>query len=102
MSIDKLGSTRVSTEIVMKGCTVRMTQMVETGIDTTAAHLAAQIDGETLTIQSADKLSGNVMVTQFDDKGQPACSGMYDAEFSQTVNSVGGAAMPTVGGAAQH
>jgi hypothetical protein len=94
--IDMLPNVKVSTEIVMKGCTVRMTQTVEKK----AGGVASMIDGESINIMSADQLAGRVTVTLFNDQGQPACSGTYDATFNKNTVMTGGAASSTVGGAA--
>lgn len=94
VDVQNLPNAKVSTEIVMKGCTVRMTQTVEKG-----NIVSSKIDGEEISVRSENELSGMVTVTQFDDMGQAACSGTYDAEFTKNPMTVGGAASSSTGGA---
>lgn len=93
---DYLGNAQVSTEVVMKGCTVRMYQTVASR----AGTVSLQIQGETLSIKSESELDGLVTVKQFDTMGQPACGGTYNAQFSKGTVTSGGAASSSVGGAA--
>jgi hypothetical protein len=76
----------ITTEVVLKGCTMRMTQTItdKEGVP------QQQIDGESLAIESATEVSGQVTVTMFDPEGQPMCWGVYEAQFTQD-NSLFGA-----------
>ncbi|MDH5676424.1 MAG: hypothetical protein OEZ06_30170 [Myxococcales bacterium] len=77
----------ITTEIVLKGCTVSMTQTVsgdEGGIDSI-------IDGKTLDIVADDEVAGQVAMTMYDDEGAIACESIYDARFTKDTAVVGGA-----------
>jgi hypothetical protein len=93
VDVKNLPNAKVSTEIVMKGCTVRMTQIVEKG-----NLVASKIDGDKISVRSENELTGMVSVTQFDDLGQAACYGTYDAQFTKNPMLVGGAASSSTGG----
>ena len=86
MNIQTFPNARVTTEIVMKGCSLRMTQIVD--VD---GAVQSKIDGETIQIESADELTGTVTMTRWDN-GQVACWGMYDARFTKNSVTIGGAA----------
>jgi hypothetical protein len=88
MTIQGLPNGMVSTDVVMKGCTLRMTQTVQDA----SGHPASQLDGDPIYVDSANELSGTVSFMQFTDAGQVACSGMYNARFTKNTTTVGGAA----------
>lgn len=93
-----LGNAKVTTDIVMKGCTVRMNQIIDPGPGAGMSEIAGDV-----TIHNENQLEGVVSVTVFDPTGQPACSGTYDAEFTKPAPTAGGAANQSAvsGGAAQ-
>lgn len=86
MSIQTFPNARVTTEIVMKGCSLRMTQTVD--VD---GAVQSKIDGPIIEIQSAEELSGTVTMQRFAN-GQVSCWGMYDARFTKNAVTIGGAA----------
>jgi hypothetical protein len=86
MDIRMFSNARVTTEIVMKGCSLRMTQTVDVN-----GAVQSKIDGETINIHNAEELTGTVTMTRWDN-GQVACSGTYDARFTKNSVTIGGAA----------
>jgi hypothetical protein len=84
--IRMFSNARVTTEIVMKGCSLRMTQTVDV-----MGTVQSKIDGETINIQNADELTGMVTMTRWDN-GVVACSGVYNARFTKNSVTIGGAA----------
>lgn len=78
----------ITTEIVHKGCSVRMTQTV-TDKD---GRVASQIDGETIAIETQNELNGQVIMTVYDDVGAVSCVGTYDALFTKNTTIIGAAA----------
>src|SRR5262249_12852335 len=77
----------VTTDIVMKGCTVHMSQEAQY---TSGAR--SKINGDVLNVKSANHVSGMVTFEQMSDLGQPVCSGTYQAEFTKGDSQLGGAA----------
>lgn len=65
----------VTTEVVHKGCTVRVSQTVATkeGI------LQSQIEGESIKVHNARELSGRVQYIRFNAFNQIECQGNYEA-----------------------
>jgi hypothetical protein len=88
MTQQRFTNVDVTTEIVMKGCTVRMTQTVADKM----GLRQLQIDGEALSIKNENKIAGVVELVQFDDLQQVACAGLYDATFTKNVGTTGAAA----------
>lgn len=86
--IERRVNSNITTEIVMKGCSVRMTQTVTDN----EARVASLIDGPTIDIMSETELQGQVSMTVFDDEGAVSCSGTYDAVFTKNTQIIGGAA----------
>jgi hypothetical protein len=81
----------VSTEVVMKGCAMRMTQQV-----IKAGTLRTKIDGDSISISNAAALTGMVSVNRWDELGMPACSGWYNATLTKNSTVVGaGVGAPT-------
>ena len=82
--MQNLANVLLTTDIVMKGCTVHMTQKVsnrEGGI------LLSEIDGQSISLKDQDRLTGRVSIAQYDmATGALLCNGNYDAAF--TRNSV--------------
>jgi hypothetical protein len=90
MTYMNFANVEVVTEVVLKGCTVRMTQKV-TDRDTKALQLT--IDGEALNIKNQNRIEGMVELVQYDEvAGTVACSGQYDATFTKNVGTTGAAA----------
>ncbi|MFI5308190.1 MAG: hypothetical protein ACHQ53_12595 [Polyangiales bacterium] len=88
MIITNLPNGRVSTDIVMKGCSMRVTQTVQDA----AGQPASTLDGDPIYVQNENELSGTVSFMQFDPTtGSVACSGMYEARFTKQSSPVGGA-----------
>jgi hypothetical protein len=87
--MQNLANILVTTDIVMKGCTVHMTQKVQ---NREGGFLQSQIDGASIRIQNQDQLTGRVAVVQYDATGTPMCSGNYDAMFTKNGSTVGSAA----------
>jgi len=88
MIITNLPNGRVSTDIVMKGCSMRMTQTVQNA----GGQPASVLDGDPIYIQNENELDGTVSFMQFDTMtGGVACTGMYEARFTKQSSPVGGA-----------
>jgi hypothetical protein len=75
----------VTTVIVHKGCTVRMTQQVALK----SGQVQSQIDGESLRVRSASTLQGQVDYVRYDPLSQVACQGRYNATFSKNMVPLG-------------
>lgn len=87
MRIEMFANADVTTEVVMKGCSMRITQMVaEDGL------VKSRIDGDPIYIENENELTGMVQLMRWDDQGQLACSGMYDARFTKSAVTIGAAA----------
>jgi hypothetical protein len=86
-TMQTLSTARVVTEIVMTGCTARMTQTVEQG-----TVIRSRIHGSPINIQNQHELTGIVDVMRFDETGQISCSGLYNAVFTKRTVTIGAAA----------
>jgi hypothetical protein len=88
IQIENLPNGQVTTEIVMKGCSLRMTQeFANQGVT------LSRIDGDPIYIESENELSGTVSMMRFDPlNGQITCQGLYDARFTKNLTTIGGAA----------
>ena len=79
---------RIKTEIEATGCTVSMTQSI---IKKTAGTewIEQRIRGASLSIDAPDRITGLVEIVRYDESQKVACSGMYEATFTQakTFNS---------------
>lgn len=75
----------VTTIVVLKGCTVRVTQTVATK----AGQLESQIDGDEIRVQNANVLEGQVSYVKYDPMSQPMCTGVYNATFSKNLVPLG-------------
>jgi hypothetical protein len=78
--IQKFANADVVTEIVMMGCTARMTQTVQH-----SGAVMSKIDGSPINIEDENELRGMVTLTRYDGMGGVSCIGTYDATF--TLNS---------------
>jgi hypothetical protein len=88
MIITNLPNGRVSTDIVMKGCSMRITQTVQDAMGKPVSVL----DGDPIYVQNENELAGTVSFMQFDTTtGRVACTGMYEARFLKQSSPVGGA-----------
>ena len=87
IKIETLPNGQVTTEIVMKGCSLRMTQEFANG-----GAVLSRIDGDPIYIESENELTGTVNLMRFDGAGQITCSGVYDARFTKNLTTIGGAA----------
>jgi hypothetical protein len=87
MRIEKFANADVTTEIVMKGCSVRITQSVEED-----GYLKSKIDGDPIYIENENELTGQVSLVRYDAAGQLSCSGIYDARFTKGAVTIGAAA----------
>ena len=77
----------VVTEIVMMGCTARMTQIVEE-----PGGASSRIDGSPIDIEDANQLTGQVTLARYDGMGTLMCQGTYDATFTKNASTVASAA----------
>ncbi|HEX7480545.1 MAG TPA: hypothetical protein VF331_22285 [Polyangiales bacterium] len=83
--VDMRLSDVVRTEVVLKGCTIGMSQAVEA-----MGRTQSQIDGD-LHVESDAAMSGMLMRTVYTDTGSIACHGVYNALFVRQDAVVGGA-----------
>ena len=91
-NVMRLANGVVTTEVISKGCTIHMTQMVEMP---DGGGLEQKIDGNPLTIIDENKLMGPVSLTRYDAAtGEVTCAGTYMGMFTKygTNMPVGGAA----------
>jgi hypothetical protein len=85
--IERRVNSNITTDIVLKGCTVGMTQTVA---DKEGAVMS-QIDSSDLEIMSESELIGQVTLTRY-DQGELTCSSVYDAYYSKQTSIIGAAA----------
>lgn len=91
-NIMSINDSMISTEVVMKGCAMRMTQEV-----TTNGRLRTKIDGDSISITNASSLTGMVSISRWDELGAPACSGWYMATLTRNETTVGAGTGTPVG-----
>lgn len=72
-SIRIYGDRRVVDETVIRGCSVRLTQVVERD-----GGVIEWVDGDDLRFDGSDAISGEVVLQRFTDDGQVTCTGEYD------------------------
>jgi hypothetical protein len=72
----------ISTEVIMKGCAMRMTQS-----EVKAGKLRAKIDGDSINIGNTSALTGMVVVNRWDELGNAACAGVYNATLVRNETS---------------
>lgn len=87
-SIQMLSTQNVTTEVILKGCAVRMTQTVA---DKTGKVLT-QIDAGSLQVRDASELAGQITYAVYDEMSQLACYGTYHATYVKMTTTIGGAA----------
>jgi hypothetical protein len=85
--IERRVNSNITTDIVLKGCSVGMTQIVS---DKDGAVMS-QIDSSDLEIMSANELIGQVTLTRY-DQGELTCSSVYEAYYSKQTAIIGAAA----------
>jgi hypothetical protein len=78
----------VTTEIVMKGCSMRVTQSV-----TENGSVRSKLNGDEINIENENELAGMVTLIRFDEAGNAMCSGVYDARFTKNVSTVSAGTM---------
>ena len=88
IQIQKFANVDVETETIVMGCSLNMTQIVrtKTGLPT------QQIYGNALDVRNSNLVSGMITLTRYDDAGNMACSGEYDAMLQKNTTTLGGAA----------
>jgi hypothetical protein len=86
-TIQKFANADVVTEIVMMGCTARMTQIVQE-----QGAVRSKIDGSPIDIEDANELRGTVTLTRYDGAGAVMCLGTYDATFTKNTSTIAAAA----------
>jgi hypothetical protein len=86
-TVQMLANADVVTEIVMMGCTARMTQIVQA-----QGSVQSRIDGAPIDIEDADELTGKVTLTRYDGMGGVMCQGTYDAAFTKNASTIAAAA----------
>jgi hypothetical protein len=86
-TVQMFANANVVTEIVMMGCTARMTQIVQA-----QGTVQSRIDGSPIDIEDESELTGKVTLTRYDGTGAVMCQGTYDAAFTKNVSTVASAA----------
>jgi hypothetical protein len=81
------GNGTITTDIVLKGCNLHMTQSVTDA----AGMLQKRIDAPELRIESATRITGRISFTRYDATSTLVCQGNYDAVFRKAVSAVGAA-----------
>jgi hypothetical protein len=69
----------VTTDIILRGCSVHMTQKIQVP----EGPVKMQIDGQTIAISDDEKLTGLVDVVQYTPDGSVFCQGQYNGTFSK-------------------
>jgi hypothetical protein len=87
------GNGRLTTDIVMMGCSVQMTQQFES-----VGKLETYIAAPELAVESANELSGQISMWRYDTVGNLACSGVYDARFVKETATTGAAVVGAAAG----
>jgi hypothetical protein len=78
----------VSTEIVMKGCSMRVTQSVMQG-----GAVRSKLNGDEINIENENELTGTVTLTRFNEGGTTACTGVYDARLTKNMSTISAGTM---------
>jgi hypothetical protein len=92
-TIQRLASGDVTTEVVVRGCSLRVTQTVTNA----QGAPVLQIDAETLSIDGDGVVRGSVDVTRFDENQQVECTGVYAVELRPSSSIIGSAASGDAG-----
>jgi hypothetical protein len=87
-SIQMLPNMVVTTDIILKGCSLHMTQQI--AAPPPQSSLQTKIDGQTIEISNEDELHGLVTVTQYNPDTSVACEGTYNGMFRKHVQAGSG------------
>jgi hypothetical protein len=87
MKVETFLNGSVSTEIVMKGCSMRMTQKVMQD-----GAVRSALEGAQINIENQNELHGTVNLTRY-DMGSAICTGVYDARLTKDASNVSAGAM---------
>jgi hypothetical protein len=85
-NFDMMPNMWVTTDIVLRGCSVHMTQKIQVP----EGPVKMQIDGQSIAISDEEKLTGLVDVTQYSPDGSIVCQGQYDGTFSKYIQTAPG------------
>jgi hypothetical protein len=84
-TLERFATSTVTTETVLMGCSLRVTQMV-----TGAANAPRLwIDARALSIGQDGVIRGTAEVTRYDDGGQVECTGVYAVELRAAQGVIG-------------
>jgi hypothetical protein len=86
-TIQKFANGDLITDIVLMGCTARMTQIFQE-----QGSVKLKIDGSPIDIEDANELRGTVTMTRYDGTGAVMCLGTYDATFTKNASTIAAAA----------
>jgi hypothetical protein len=81
------GNGRLTTEVVLRGCSVQMKQQFETA----EARLQTYLEARELAVESANELTGQVSMFRYDPAGNVSCWGVYQARLTKETAAIGAA-----------
>jgi hypothetical protein len=83
-SILMFGNGRLTTEVVVRGCSVQMKQQFETD-----ARVQSYLEALELSVESENELAGQVSMSRYGADGTVSCSGVYEAHLTKETVAVG-------------
>jgi hypothetical protein len=90
------GNGRLTTEVVLRGCSVQMIQQFET-----AERLQTYLEAPELSVESANELAGQVSMFRYDPAGNVSCWGVYQARLLKETAAIGAAVGAAAAGVKQ-
>jgi hypothetical protein len=82
-----LANGTITTDIVLNGCSLQMTQKVAD----TMGRLQTEVDAPDLHIESATRITGRISFKRFNATSIQMCQGNYDAVFTKATSALGAA-----------
>jgi hypothetical protein len=95
-SILMFGNGRLTTEVVLRGCSVQMIQQFEA-----SDRLQTYLEARELSVESADELAGQVSMFRYGTDGNVSCWGVYQARLLKEKAAIGAAVGAAATGVSQ-
>jgi len=87
-SVLMFGNGRLTTEVMLRGCSVQMIQQFEA-----SDRLQTYLEARELSVESANELSGQVSMFRYGADGNVSCWGVYQARLLKETAALGAAAV---------
>jgi len=85
-SILMFGNGRLTTEVMLRGCSVQITQQFEA-----SDRLQTYLEARELSVESANELAGQVSMFRYGPDGNVSCWGVYQARLLKETAALGAA-----------